>query len=366
MSAKFLFFNICEERKNRNLFFICVISSIVRADLQADGNIFPKISLNRVGIKGVKKRIEVHRKTGEKILYINPVIDAFVQLPDTQRAIHMSRSVESIESAINQSVIEPVNNIEEFARRIVDSLLLYHDYSTIAEVNMTGDLIIQSSNGNCSNGEQGMSDNKRKINLNQKVYGILCNAKATRIKEDLQKFVYELEIGISAYGMTCCPCAQQMNREYSHEMLKSTQDLNLTDTQIEKILSIIPIASHNQRALATITLKTNQVEHELIDLFELVEAIESGMSGKISSILKRPEEASLVRSAHIHPYFVEDAVRLIALNLNDSCFSRISDDTFVNIKIESYESIHAHNAYAELTTTFKEIRQSAIEYQKRG
>ncbi len=337
----------------------------MRADLQAEKNIFPKLALNRVGIKGVKKRIEVHREKGEKILYINPVIDAFVQLPDTQRAIHMSRSVESIESAINQSVIEPVKNVEEFARRIVDSLLNLHDYSNTAEVNMIGDLIIQSSNDNSENGQPN-PNNHKKINMIQKVYGIICNAKATRSKESPQKIDYELEIGISAYGMTCCPCAQQMNREFSYDLLKTTDGLNLTEGQIEKILSIVPIASHNQRALASISLKTKQVEREIIDLFELVEAIENGMSGKIFSILKRPEEASLVRIAHMNPYFVEDAVRLIAFNLLDTPFSKISDDTIINIKIESYESIHAHNAYAELTTTMKETRQSAKEYQKRG
>ena len=343
----------------------------MKADLQAEFNIFPELSLNRVGIKGVKKRIEVHRGKGEQILYINPIIDAYVHLPGSQRAIHMSRSVESVESVINDSVVEPVKNIEEFARRIVDSLLELHDYSESAEVHIEGDLIIQSNNGNGENGnKQTNLKPSQKINLVQKIYEILCNAKAVRSnqkrEENASRVNYELEIGISAYGMTCCPCAQQMNREYSIEILKKDPTLNLTDGQIQKIISTIPIASHNQRALAAIILKTKDIENEIIDLFDLVEAIENGMSGKISSILKRPEEASLVRHAHMNPVFVEDAVRLIALNLSASRFSGISDETQVKIKIESYESIHSHNAYAELNTTLKDLREKTKGYKIRG
>lgn len=340
----------------------------MKADLQADENIFPHLELNRVGIKGVKKRIEVHRESGE-ILYTNPIIDAYVQLPENQRAIHMSRSVESIESAINKSVVEPGKSIEQFAKKILDSLLDHHDYSQYAEVNLTGDLIIQYSSNNGygntnSNGNGNDNSNGKEVNLVQKTYGITCNAKVFRTKESKKE--YDLEIGISAFGMTCCPCAQQMNKEFSMDALKNSKDLNLTEEQIEKILSIVPIASHNQRALAMIILKTKDIDNELIDLFDLAGAIENGMSGKIKSILKRPEEASLVRTAHTNPFFVEDAVRLIAYNLSSKSFVGISDSTGVTIKIESYESIHSHNAYAELTCSFKDIRETAVKFDQRS
>lgn len=81
------------------------------------------------------------------------------------------------------------------------------------------------------------------------------------------------------------------------------------------------------------------------------------MSGKIQSVLKRPEEAELVRSAHLKPLFSEDVIREMAQNFILRDFPNIEDNFKIKFKIESFESIHPHNVYAELKTTVGELKK---------
>ena len=81
------------------------------------------------------------------------------------------------------------------------------------------------------------------------------------------------------------------------------------------------------------------------------------MSGKIQSVLKRPEEAELVRSAHLKPLFSEDVIREMAKNFILRDFPNIEDSFKVKFKILSHESIHPHNVFAELTTTIGDLKE---------
>ena len=173
--------------------------------------------------------------------------------------INVSPATESYEVHINASTGEVVNKIPLAydcnggssttiwnGARTIFTQLNAGSYRTLGDCNSAQ---VHTMNGNGNDNSNG-----KEVNLVQKTYGITCNAKVFRTKESKKE--YDLEIGISAFGMTCCPCAQQMNKEFSMDALKNSKDLNLTEEQIEKILSIVPIASHNQRALAMIILKT--------------------------------------------------------------------------------------------------------------
>jgi GTP cyclohydrolase-4 len=117
--------------------------------------------------------------------------------------------------------------------------------------------------------------------------------------------------------------------------------------------------SHNQRAKVTVHVGTHNPTSSVVDLTALIDVIEGSMSGRIHSVLKRPDEAALVRTAHLNPLFAEDVVRLVAAKLGQPAFGDIPDESPVNITIESFESIHFHNVYAEIQSTFRELRQGA-------
>jgi len=310
-----------------------------KRDLQNESTEFPHISINKVGISNVLKKIEIIR--GSFKLFINGDISAYIYLPSTQRGIHMSRSAESIEDVINREAFTPVKSVEEFCSRIAISLLKEHKYTNHAEVEMSGVLILNS-----------------KVNERDQIqqsYEIYSNVKADRLDNgDIKR---SIQIGIWVEGMTVCPCAQEMSKEFAMEILSSRKDLNLQPEKIEKILNLIPIATHNQRAKAQIIIGNGNHEEELVDVLELIKVIEKSMSAPVHSVLKRPDEAELVRLAHLNPKFAEDVIREIAAKLASDKFKYISDHCTITIKIISYESIHHHNVYCELNTTFGDLRQ---------
>ena len=77
----------------------------------------------------------------------------------------------------------------------------------------------------------------------------------------------------------------------------------------------------------------------------------------MSILVKRIDEGELVYNAHKNPKFVEDIVRDIAAEILPR-YSDFPDGTRVIVSSESEESIHPHNAYAEIDTTLGELRSS--------
>ncbi|MHA1729052.1 MAG: GTP cyclohydrolase MptA [Promethearchaeota archaeon] len=308
-----------------------------KRDIQSE-EILNGIKINKVGITNVLRKIDIHK--GSYYISINAKINAFISLPGDQRGIHMSRTAESIEYVINNASIQPVENVETFCIRIIDSLLKDHPYSSSAEVEMTGDLFIL------------VKSSER--DQTQRAYEMYSKVIAEKNKDNtIQKNVL---VGISAMGITACPCAQDMSREYAKEIISSRKDLEISEEKLDKILNIIPIASHNQRAKGQIIIGGKKGDRELVDVLDLIEVIENSMSAHIRTILKRPDEAELVRIAHLNPMFVEDVVRNMAKKMAGSKFAQIPGECTAKISADSLESIHYHNAYAEVNTTLGEIR----------
>ncbi len=77
---------------------------------------------------------------------------------------------------------------------------------------------------------------------------------------------------------------------------------------------------------------------------DLVELLEGAASNPVFAVLKRPDEKYVTEKAYENPKFVEDIVRDLAGALEDD--ERI---TWFSINSENFESIHSHNAYAQLT-----------------
>lgn len=121
-------------------------------------------------------------------------------------------------------------------------------------------------------------------------------------------------------------------------------------------MNILPFSSHNQRSKGSIIVQIKDLNSHKIDVLDIIDVIEESMSGRMQSVLKRPEEAKLVRTAHLKPLFSEDVVREMAKNFVMKGFPNLDDDFKIKFKIESYESIHPHNVYSELKTTMGKLR----------
>lgn len=103
---------------------------------------------------------------------------------------------------------------------------------------------------------------------------------------------------------------------------------------------IAKYGAHNQRGYVRVTIRMN----DLVWIEEVIELIEACGSAPLYPVLKRPDEKYVTELAYENPRFVEDMVREVALKFD-------ADDriTTYEIEVENHESIHAHNAYAQLS-----------------
>jgi len=292
---------------------------------------------------GVEKKVEIIQENKRFSFY--PKISALISLPAQQRGIHMSRTSETIEEIINEVIFKPTPSVEVVGDRIARKLLENHPYTEKVEVKLEGKIIVQNKD-----------DQQRII---QKAYDISSFVKARKNIEEKVDFDYY--IGASAVGMTVCPCAKEMSQEYAEEIIKNRDDINLPSETIQKLLNILPFSSHNQRSTGTIIVQIKDLNNHKIDVLDIIDIIEESMSGKMQSVLKRPDEARLVRIAHLKPLFSEDVVREMAKNFTLRDFPNLEDNFKITFKIESYESIHPHNVYSELKTTVGELKKIIIK-----
>lgn len=104
--------------------------------------------------------------------------------------------------------------------------------------------------------------------------------------------------------------------------------------------AISDYGAHNQRGIITISVRHS----EPLPLEELVAVAEGSGSCPVYSVLKRPDERAVTMRAYETPMFVEDMVRNVAASLASD--KRILGGT---VKAVNEESIHNHQAFAELT-----------------
>lgn len=99
--------------------------------------------------------------------------------------------------------------------------------------------------------------------------------------------------------------------------------------------------AHNQRGYVKVAVRPNG--HGVLWLECLIDLIESAGSAPLYPVLKRPDEKFVTELAYDNPRFVEDMVREVSLAFDAEPRIRSYE-----IEVENHESIHAHNAYAQV------------------
>ncbi|MBE6486531.1 MAG: GTP cyclohydrolase I FolE2 [Methanosphaera stadtmanae] len=292
------------------------------------------ISLTRVGVTGVKKLVKIQRDDKRPIILL-PTFDAFVDLPSTQKGVHMSRNPEAISEIIDESVSKMEIHIEDICANLVKRLLEKHEYAVRAETEATSEYII--------NKFSPVTHKKTQETTN-------IIARAIAMKDDNGNISVRKMIGAQVVGMTVCPCAQESVEQESKEKLLEFLDEETT----QKVLEAVTFASHNQRGIGSILLEVS--ENQDVNVDDLITIIQNSMSSPVCEILKRPDENKIVTNAHKNPVFVEDCVRNMVIGILDK-YSNLPDNSMVTIKQVNEESIHQHNAYAEKVASMGELKQ---------
>ena len=302
-------------------------------DTQDDTPSIP-IKLTRVGVTGVKKLLQLER-TNKRPIILLPTFDAFVDLPNDQKGVHMSRNPEAISEVLETVANDSTVDVESLCAKIVGCMMTKHEYAKRVEISMTTDFMFMRESPVTKNKTQEMAK---------------LIAKAVGLRDDEGNVIIRKSIGAEVIGMTVCPCAQESVRESDKNKLLEFLDEETT----HKVLDTVTFASHNQRGVGTLMMEVP--EDKYVKAEDFIEIIENSMSSPVCELLKRPDENATVLNAHRKPVFVEDCVRNMMEKIADK-YSNFPDDTVITARQENHESIHRHNAFAEKVTTMGELKE---------
>ena len=293
-------------------------------DLQASE---PEIALalTHVGVTGVAKAIRLRRGDRETVMAAE--IDCTVDLARGQKGVHMSRFPELFDQAIDEVVIGEALLVEELAEHIARHIA-ERQGALRAEVRIAARWPIRRRTPVTGLATQEMVT----------LVGIAA-AGASRSRR---------LVGVEANGINACPCAQGLVRGRASERLL---EAGFESVDVDRILELVPLATHNQRGRGTLYVGTEQE----LDAEELVGIVEHSMSAPVYELLKRPDELFVVEHAHLRPRFVEDSVRHALRDVLEA-LPALEPDDFVLSRQRNLETIHTHDVVAERAGTVAELR----------
>jgi GTP cyclohydrolase-4 len=299
-------------------------AKLVTHDLQASE---PEVQLglSRAGVNGVAKAI--HLRWGRFEQVVSAEIDCTVDLAASQKGVHMSRFPELFEEAIERVVMGEALVIEALAEHIAQHIV-HRQRALQAEVRIRAQYPL----------ERRTPVTKLVTQEMVALIGIAA-ASATGVRR---------LVGVEATGINACPCAQGLVRDHASERLF---EAGFEESDVERILELVPLATHNQRGRGTLYVGTD----ELLNAERLVDIVEASMSSPVYELLKRPDELFVVEHAHLQPRFVEDSVR-VALAMTLDRFPDLDDEDFLYSRQVNLETIHSHDVLAERYGTVAELR----------
>ncbi len=299
-----------------------------------------KINLTRVGVNNVKKLVEVARPNGKRPVILISEFYIYVDLPSDIKGANLSRNFEAMYEVLEEALNMPIYEVEELCSEVARRVLQLHEYASTAEVGMKCEYMLKRRTP------------VMKISC-QEPATIFAEAKAFRT--DNNDVRIKKTIGAEIVGITTCPCAQELMRDKAAEELTKR---GVAKEDLITFLDAVPLATHNQRGRGILSL---EVKDDIkLPLGRIISIIEQSMSAKTYEILKRPDEAEVVATAHKKPMFVEDCVRAMAKRVVES-FNELPDDSIVTIKQINEESIHQHDAVAERIASIGDLRRELKE-----
>jgi GTP cyclohydrolase-4 len=277
-------------------------------------------------VTGVEKVIRIR----EDLFYAR--LECYVDLGSDQKGAHMSRFEEVVNEAIGEVVLKESSFRAETLARHIAELVRERQGAARAEVTIAA---------RYPEHKPAPVSGVR----TQEIYTLY--GRAVALPAGTRRMV-----GVSATGMTACPCAQELVASRARERLRAD---DFSEEQIERVFEHVPVATHNQRGLGTLHIGCVESCEAEIDAAALLEIVEGSMSSEIYELMKRTDEAEVVEKAHRRPRFVEDCVRETIAGVLAQ-FPGLEGASFVSARQENLETIHQHNVVAERHGLMSELR----------
>lgn len=239
-----------------------------------------QIAINKVGIKDIRHPVRILDRSGYEQHTIAS-FNMYVNLPHNFKGTHMSRFVEILNHQEREISVKSFKDmLSEMAERLE---------AESGHIEMTFPYFV--------NKKAPVSEVESLLDYDVTFIGELLDGKPV------------MWVKVVVPCTSLCPCSKKIS-DYG---------------------------AHNQRSHVTVTARTE----DFVWIEDIIDLVEQEASAELFSLLKRPDEKYVTEHAYDNPKFVEDAVRDVAVRLNNE--ERIS--AYV-VESENFESIHNHSAYA--------------------
>jgi GTP cyclohydrolase I len=257
------------------------------------------LALDRAGVKGLRYPICVlDRARG--LQHTVAEIDMTVSVPHKRKGAHMSRFVELLNRHRREI------DIRKF-RSLCSELRKDHD-AEAAHVEVRFPYFIEKKAP--VTGAVGLVDYACTFGASVSGKGRRTGLRPGRAERGARS-IGDLWVAVEVPVTSLCPCSKAISDH----------------------------GAHNQRSLVSVRVWFTK----FFWIEDLIALVEASASSELYALLKRPDEKFVTERAYQRPRFVEDLVREVGMRLRKGrSFTRWE------VEAESFESIHAHNAYAAL------------------
>jgi len=261
------------------------------------------LHIHRVGVTDVLYPIRVPIRSGG-FQQVNAVTSLYSSLKPELKGANMSRFIESLASN-GENVMTPENlfTLLDRMHKNLDTEDVYvrFDFTLIRNVAAPVTHKVAPQGYKCA---------------------IVARSNARYVR-----YPYELMYEVIVPVATVCPCSKEM----------SLYPVEWGDVEAPPVVGV---GAHNQRTY--IRARVKPTHEEIVFYFEeLIDLVEEEGSVRLFPLLKRPDEKWMTETGYNNPKFVEDVARDVATALMQKSFIKSYD-----IRAESKESIHHHNALA--------------------
>ncbi|MEJ6475743.1 GTP cyclohydrolase FolE2 [Pseudoalteromonas piscicida] len=276
-------------------------------------------TLDWVGMGNIELPLVLESK-GLNPATVTAKADAFVNLQkEDAKGIHMSRLFLALDTLSCEQALTP-NTLKQ----LLDNFLSTHnELSTGAKVTFKFELPIR---------RPSLLSKK----MGWKSYPVIIDA-------TLLDGIYKLELAVDITYSSTCPCSAALSRQliqnaFQHAFDGKELDFHSVHNWLGSTDGIVA-TPHSQRSIANIKVKLNE-SHDEFAILDLIELVENELKTPVQAAVKREDEQEFARLNGQNLMFCEDAARKLKALFNKQALA----DFY--IKINHYESLHAHDAVA--------------------
>jgi len=280
---------------------------------QTEGNI------NWVGMSEIEMPIMLESQD-EAPQRVSAKVEAFVNvIVPSAKGIHMSRLFLRLDELSTQDSLTPLS----VSKMLSDFVESHDDISDQAQLSFSFDYHL------------------RRASLLSKKTG--WKAYSTTLTATRSNGEVTLDLSIDVPYSSTCPCSAALSRQLIQQaFIEKFSEQTLDESQIVEWLGStegIVATPHSQRSIAQVKVRLDKSTAEL-PIKQMVDLIEQVVQTPVQAAVKREDEQEFARLNASNLMFCEDAVRRVIHGLTQHDYP----DFWV--RINHYESLHAHNAVA--------------------